>query len=68
MQYHYEYIKFKDKVDGMNIFCLVLKVLHNKNVNAIPWSCICKLFQNYNYEIRDCFYNEGIAQDDAFKL
>jgi hypothetical protein len=36
MQYHYEYIKFKDKVDGMNMFCLVLKVLHNENVNVIP--------------------------------
>jgi hypothetical protein len=68
MQYRYEYIKFKDKVDGMNMFCLVLKVLHNKNVNAIPSSCIYKLFQNYNYEIGDYFYNEGIAQNHAFKL
>jgi hypothetical protein len=68
MQYHYEYIKFKDKVDGMSMFCLVLMILHNKNVNAIPSSCIYKLFQNYNYEIGNCFCNEGITQDDAFKL
>jgi hypothetical protein len=52
----------------MNMFCLVLRVLHNKNVNAIPSSCIYKLFQNYNYEIGDCFYNEGIVQNHAFKL
>jgi len=31
------------------------KVLHSKNVNAIPSSCIYKLSQNSNYEIRDSF-------------
>ncbi len=36
MQYHYGYIKFKDRVHDM--FCPILKVLHNKNVNTIP-SC-----------------------------
>jgi hypothetical protein len=46
----------------------VLKVLHNKNVNAIPSSCIYKLFQNSNYEINYCFYDEGIAQEHAFML
>jgi len=59
MQYHYGYINFKDRVDGMNMFCLVLKVLHNKNVNAIPSSsCIYKLSQNFNYEIGDYFYTK----------
>jgi hypothetical protein len=55
VKYHYGYIKFKDRVDGMNMFCLVSKVLHNKNVNAICSSCIYKLFQNYNYQIKDFF-------------
>ncbi len=55
MQYHYGYIKFKDRVDGMNMFCLILKALHNKSVNAIPSSCIYKLSQNSNYEIMDFF-------------
>jgi len=27
-----------------------------------------KLFQSSNYEIRDCFYNEGIAQKHGFRL
>jgi hypothetical protein len=27
-----------------------------------------KLFQNYKYEIGDCFYDEGIAQNHVFKL
>jgi hypothetical protein len=31
------------------------KVLHSKSVNAIPSSCIYKLSQNSNYEIRDSF-------------
>jgi hypothetical protein len=47
------------------MFCLVMKVLHSKSVNAIPSSCI---FQSFNYEIGDCFYNEGIAQNHIFKL
>jgi len=55
MQYRYGYIKFKDRVHDM--FCLVSKVLHNKNVNTIPSLCIYKLSQNFNYEIRDCFYD-----------
>jgi hypothetical protein len=50
------------------MFCLVMKVLHSKSVNAIPSSCIYKLFQSSNYEIGDCFYNEGIAQNHIFKL
>jgi hypothetical protein len=37
------------------MFYLVLKVLHNKSVNAIVSSCIYKLFQNSNYEIGDFF-------------
>jgi hypothetical protein len=61
MQYHYGYIKFKDRVDEMNMFCLFLKVLHSKSVNVIPSSCIYKLYQISNYELGDCFYNEGIA-------
>jgi hypothetical protein len=44
-----------------------LKVLQNKNVNAIP-SCIYKLFQSSNYEIVDCFYDESITQNHVFKL
>jgi len=68
MQYCYGYIKFKDMVDEMNMFCLVLKVLHSKSVNAIPSSCIYNLSQNSNYEIGDCFYNEGIVQNHAFRL
>ncbi len=68
MQYHYGYIKFNDRVDGMNMFCFVPRVLHSKNVNAIHSSCIYKQFQNSNYEIGDCFYDEGIAQNHAFRL
>jgi hypothetical protein len=68
MQYRYGYIKFKDRVDGTNMFCFVLRVLHTKNINAIPSSCIYKLSQNFNYEIEDCFYDEGIAQSPAFRL
>jgi hypothetical protein len=52
----------------MNIFCLVLRVLHGKSVNAIPSSCKYKLSQNSKYEIGDCFYNEGIVQNHAFKI
>jgi hypothetical protein len=55
MQYHYGYVKFKDKVDGMNVCCLVPRVFHSKNVNAIHSLCIYKLFQNFNYEIGDFF-------------
>jgi hypothetical protein len=50
------------------MFCPVPKVLHHKSVNAIPSLCIYKLSQNYDYEIRDCFYDEGIAQNHAFRL
>jgi hypothetical protein len=67
MQYHYGYIKFKDRVDGMNMFCLAPKVLYSKNVIATHSSCIYKLFPNSNYEIRDYFYDEGIAQNHAFR-
>jgi hypothetical protein len=35
---------------------------------AIPSSYIYKLFQSSNHEIRDYFYNEGIAQKRAFQL
>jgi hypothetical protein len=55
MQYRYGYITFKDRVDGMNMFCVVLRVLHSKSVNAILSSCIYKLFQNSKYEIGDFF-------------
>jgi len=69
MQYCYGCIKFKDKVHEI---CFVLsqmaKVLHNKSVNAIPSLCIHKLSQNFNSKIRDCFYDEGIAQNHAFRL
>jgi hypothetical protein len=68
MQYCYGYIMFKDKVDGMNMFCLVPRVLHSKSVNAIPSSCIYKLSQNSKYEIGDCFYNEGITQSHTFMI
>jgi hypothetical protein len=37
------------------MFCLVPSVLHNKSVNTVLSSCIYKLFQNSNYEIRDFF-------------
>jgi hypothetical protein len=68
MQYCYGYITLKNTVDGMNMFCLVLKVLYSKSVNAIPSTCIYKLSLNSKYEIRDCFYNEGIAQNHAFRI
>ncbi len=45
-----------------NMFCPIPKVLHRKSVNAIPSSCIYKLSQSSNYEIGNCFYNEGIAK------
>ncbi len=40
------------RIGLMEWICFVLSqgYLHNKNVNAIPSSCIYKLFQNYNYE------------------
>jgi ribulose-5-phosphate 4-epimerase/fuculose-1-phosphate aldolase len=50
------------------MFCVVPKVFHNKSVNAIPFSCIHKLFQSSKYEKEDYFYDEGIAQKHAFKL
>jgi len=68
MQYCYGFIKFKDRVDEMNMFCFVLQVLRTKSVNAILSSCIYKLSQNLNYEIGTCFYDESIAQSHAFKL
>ncbi len=68
MQYCYGYIMFKDRVDGMNMFYLVLRALHSKSVNVIPSSCIYKLSQNSKYEIGDFFYNEGIAQNHAFRI
>jgi hypothetical protein len=37
------------------MFCLILRVFHNKSINAIPSSCIYKLFQNSNYGIGDFF-------------
>jgi hypothetical protein len=52
----------------MKIVCFVLRVLHSKNVNTIPSSCIYKLFQSSNYEIGDCFYDEVNAQNHTFKL
>jgi hypothetical protein len=50
------------------MFCFVPKVLHNKSVKAIPTSCIYKLSQNSNYEIRDCSTDEDIAQKHPFRL
>jgi hypothetical protein len=35
---------------------------------VIPSSCIYKLFQSSKYEIKDYFYNEGIAQKHDFRL
>jgi hypothetical protein len=38
------------------MFCPIPKVLYNKNVTAIvPSSCIYKIFQSSNYDIRDFF-------------
>jgi hypothetical protein len=56
------------RIGLMEFFFFVSKILHNKNVNAIPSSCMYKLFQSSNYEIGDCFYNEDIAQNHAFRL
>ncbi len=56
------------QVGLMEYTCHVPKVLHNKSVNVISSSCIYKSFQSYNYEIEDCFYDEGIAQNHAFRL
>jgi len=50
------------------MFCFIPKVLDNKSVNTIPLSCIYKLSQSSNYEINDCFYNEGISQNHASKF
>jgi hypothetical protein len=50
------------------MFCPIPKVLNNKSVIAIPSSCIYKHFQSSNYEIKDCFYDEGIAQNHVFML
>ncbi len=61
MQYRYGFIKFKDRVDEMNMFCFVLKVLCTKSVNAILSSCIYKPSQNFKYEIGTCFYDESIT-------
>ncbi len=48
--------------------CPIPKVVHNKSVIAIPSSCIYKHSQNYNYEIKDYFYDESIAQNRASML
>jgi ribulose-5-phosphate 4-epimerase/fuculose-1-phosphate aldolase len=50
------------------MFCFVLRVLHNKSVNAISSSCMYKLFQSSNSEIGNYFYDEGIAQNHVFRL
>jgi hypothetical protein len=49
----------KDRVDGI-YFVLSWRYCITKNVNTIPSSCMYKLSQSYNYEIGDCFYDEGI--------
>jgi hypothetical protein len=50
------------------MFCPTPKVLHNKSVITIPSSCRYKHSQNHNYEIKDYFYNESIAQNQASML
>jgi hypothetical protein len=50
------------------MFCLVLRVSHSKSVNAIPSLCLYKLFQSFNYEIWDFFYDEGIVQKHVFRF
>ncbi len=53
---------------GLLRLSLRAKVLHDKSVNVIPSSCMCKLSQSFIYEIGDYFYDEGIAQNHAFKF
>ncbi len=50
------------------MFCFVLKVLHNRSVNAISSSCMYKLSQSSNYEIKYYFCDESIEQNHAFRL
>jgi hypothetical protein len=50
------------------MFCFVSTILHSKSVNTITSSCMYKLFESFNYEIGDCFYNEGSAQNHALRL
>jgi hypothetical protein len=50
------------------MFCFVLRVLHNRSVIAISSSCMYKLFQSSNYEIKYYFYDESIEQNHAFRL
>jgi len=56
------------RIGLMDMFSFVLKVLQGKSVNVILSLSIHKLFQNFNYEIGDCFYDEGIAQKHVFRL
>jgi hypothetical protein len=50
------------------MFCLFPKVLNSKKCKRNTFSCIYKLSQSSKYEIRDCFVDEVIAQNHAFKL
>jgi hypothetical protein len=43
------------KIGLMEYVCLTPNVLHSKNINAIPSSCIYKSSKNSNYKIRDFF-------------
>jgi hypothetical protein len=56
------------KIGLMEYVLSYLKVLHNISVNARPSSCIYKIFQSSDYEIGDCFYDEGITRRRAFNL
>jgi len=56
------------RIGLMDMFSFVLKVLQGKSVNVILSLSIHKLFQNFNYETGDCFYDEGIAQKHVFRL
>jgi len=50
------------------MFCLFPKVLNSKKCKHNTLSCIYKLSQSSDYEIKDCFADEGIAQNHAFRL
>jgi hypothetical protein len=54
-------------VSGLRIGLMEYVFSYPKGI-VIPSSCIYKLSQSSNYEIGDCFYNEGIAQKHGFKL
>jgi hypothetical protein len=60
MQYSHGCVRFKDRVDG-NVFS------YPKGIAKLHHA-LYKLFQSSNYEIRDCFYNGGIAQKHGFRL